>query len=156
MLLAVPALLLLPGCAPECITFKKEDAFALERAARHPEPGPHRLPADAWIENRSLEDLFRKALQTQRAGEVAARYGLRCTPRNQGPDCPDCFICRSTIPLWQLGSETAPGGVHRCVYYGDILVHAELGPKFSVKAMTYWQTSPAAREDMKRPLDENR
>ena len=76
---------------------RDRDTVDLERAVQYPQTGPRTLPIDAWTENRPLEDFLRKALQTQSAGAVAARYGLQCMPSDQGTGCTDCFICRATI-----------------------------------------------------------
>jgi hypothetical protein len=38
--------------------------------------------------------------------------------------------------------------ISKCVDWGEVLVQAEFGPKASVKAMTYWKTTPESHAYM--------
>lgn len=139
----------LSGCAPlECFKKKPPDIEAFELVV-----GNRLRPVGTWNEDRELEDFLRNALKTQSATTVAARYGLQCMPRDQAIGCSDCFTCRGSVWQWRLGGMSIPLPVLalKCVDYGEVLVQAEIGPQSSVRAMTYWKTSPEAREDLARP-----
>lgn len=140
----LPLILLLWGCSVgECARERTPDAVEFEQALALPEFGP----PDAWKEDGSLEIFLRRALKTQSVAAVAARYGLQCLPRDEPSGCNDCFICRTTVKQWRFGQMPIPLPVLaiKCVDYGEVLVQAEIGPQSSIKAMTYWKTSPEAR-----------
>lgn len=152
LLLSVP-LLLLSACSLECASKRDRDTVAFEQALALPELGP----GDAWREDGALEIFLRNRLKTQSVAAVAARYGLQCLPRDQAIGCSDCFTCRTTVKQWRFGqSIPLPSLALKCVDYGEVLVQAEIGPHASVKAMTYWRTSPEAREDRRRHPDKSR
>lgn len=140
----------LSGCALECLKERPPDTEAFENAVGNPHG-----PPDKWREDRDLEIFLRDALKTQSATAIAARYGLQCLPRDQAIGCSDCFTCRASVRQWQLGAKSIPLPVLaiKCVDYGEVLVQAEIGPQSSVKAMSYWKTSPEARDDLAQPRD---
>ena len=147
ILLALLGIGPLAACSLECVNEKPN---ALEVASEYPHGGPWALPLDTWVENPKLELFFRQALQTEKSDALSAKYGMQCLPAPPETACNDCFTCRKAIRQWHLGMATPPIPIYmeifKCVDYGEVLMRAEFGPASSVKVMTYWKTTPVARE----------
>ena len=154
LLLGVGAL---SGCGFSCDPVKDFDKNDLEKAASYPEGwgGRRSLPVDTWTRNPDLEAFLRAALKTENVGTIATKYGMQCLPASQGSGCDDCFACRKTVREWRMGMATPPIPIYmevfKCVDYGEVLVQAAIGPGQTVTAMTYWKTTPEARETLSRP-----
>jgi hypothetical protein len=148
ILLLSPGLLL--GCSLECDFCKNE----LEAVATLPHTGGgiHPLPHDVWTPNPELEAFLRDALKAAGVRSLAAKYALQCLPPPLEAGCSDCATCRKTVKEWRMGSIPPPVPLYmpiwKCVDYGEVLVQADIGPGSSIKAMTYWQTSSEARQQL--------
>jgi len=137
----------LSACSLECDFYKND----LEAAATLPHSGGgyNPLPRDVWTTNPELEAFLRTVLQTEGAGALSAKYGLQCAPSDSA--CVGCVTCRKTIKEWRMRIDQLPLPMYACVDYGEVLVQADVGPGSAVKAMTYWKTTPEAREVLARP-----
>jgi hypothetical protein len=135
---------LLSACGSLECTFNKND---LEFAAtiNHVGGGYYPLPHDAWTINPRLEGFLRNALKTEGFDSLTTKYGMQCVASRRDAGCQDCFTCRKSVKEWTLGSMALLPGF-KCVDWGEVLVQADLGPGSSLKAVTYWRTTPDARE----------
>jgi hypothetical protein len=138
---------MLSACSLECDSTRNE----LELAATLPHtkariPPPH----DTWIENRRLEEFIRDASKTGGISSVAAKYGMQCVPSKRDTACSDCLSCDKTVKEWVLVTTPPPIPISiemwKCVDWGEVLVRVDAGPGSSIKAMTYWKTTPQARK----------
>jgi hypothetical protein len=143
----------LSACSLDC-KFDKND-LDVAATLSHSAGGYNPLPHDAWTTNPRLETFLRDALKTNGVGVLSAKYGLQCTPSPGEARCNDCFTCRKTVKEWRLGMVQPPIPIYmeifKCVDWGEVLVQADFGPSPVVKAMTYWKTTPEARDVLSRP-----
>ena len=135
---------LLSACSLDCDTSPNK----LEVAAAWPHTSARSpLPHDSWAENPGLQEFLREALKTEGIGSVAAKYGMQCIPSARDTGCADCFSCTKTIKYWMI--DTVPL-MWKCDDWGEVLVRVDAGPDSSIKAMTYWKTTPQARKAIAR------
>jgi hypothetical protein len=101
----------------------------------------YRLPLDAWTTNPEVEWFLQREVKRNGIATLTAKYGMQCVPRSSVAGCTDCYTCTRTFREWLLGASTVIPGF-KCLDYGEVSVHAEIGPGSTVAAMTYWKTSP--------------
>lgn len=148
----VGMLLGLAACGSLECTSSKFVKNALDMAATldHSGGGRSPLPHDSWTENPALEAFLRDELKTRGMTSLAAKYGLQCVPSVREARCSECLTCRKTVKEWALDSAVPflPVEAFKCVDRGEVLVEVHTAPGGSIKAMTYWRTTPAALEDL--------
>lgn len=107
-------------------------------------------PPDTWTPNKHLEVFIHGTVEGEGVEALKTRYGMQCLPRSGEPNCKDCLTCTTTFRDWRL--DTLPIYIewYKCVDFGEVLVNVDVGPGTTVKAMTYWKTSPAARDALSR------
>jgi hypothetical protein len=144
----------LQACSAGCDLNKDFSLNDFEKAASYPAArgGPATLHLDAWTRNPGLETFIGNALKTEDVSTLAVKYSLQCLPTEGRADCTDCFTCRKTFREWRMDFRTPPIPIYieiaKCVDYGEVLVQAMIGPGPAFKAMTYWKTTPEARDDL--------
>jgi hypothetical protein len=143
---AVLRLPLISGCGELC---PEEDnkANTLEVAVDYPHSEDDRftLPLDAWTKNPIVERFMRDAIAAGGISFLKTQSNLQCIP-TRPTDCTDCFVCDGTV---QKRAQYI-GIVSRCLDWGQVLVHATIGPGSTVNAVTYWRTSPDLRRWLSR------
>lgn len=123
-------LLVLAGCSGGLCP----EASDLEEAARYyvRSEGGYSKPLNTWVDNPKLEAFLRDALRRGGIQGLRVDHGLECT---QHLSCADCWTCARTLPIseheWVLSGPV-------CRRAGELLIHADIGPGPSVRAMTYW------------------
>jgi len=148
----VVALLILFGCGLSgCGELTCVDHTRLESAALYRSTSDNRFlrALDTWTPNKDLETFIHETVENEGVDALRTKHGMQCVPRYAEPDCRDCLTCTTTLRDRRLGMHTGlPIYIEwfKCEDYGEVLVNVDLGPGSSVKAMTYWRTSPVARE----------
>jgi hypothetical protein len=140
--LLVLSMLGLSACSLDCDTSKSSYDEAVMYGK--PEGRPYSLPLDTWTKNPKVEAFLRAVVQQEGARALAAKYGMQCSPQPAAASCLDCLACTKTSHDWRLGPAAFQIGftpIWKCVDYGEILVHADVGPGPRVSAMTYWKTT---------------
>jgi hypothetical protein len=69
---------------------------------------------------------------------LRSRYGLDCSPRIITPPCDTCFTCRRTIAKTKALGEPE----HMHCQIGEMSIQADIGPSWSVNALSYWKRPP--------------
>lgn len=106
-----------------------------------------RLPFATWVNNERLDAFLRKAVEVGGAESLVAKYGFQCSAQPAATPCADCYTCQRTVP--QVATELR-GMTTVCVGEGDMLLHVDIGPGSTVRAMSYWQASPEVRRKWAR------
>ena len=96
-------------------------------------------PLNSWVRHERLEVFLLETYREGGLGGLKSRYGLDCTPRVMAPPCDTCFTCRRTIPKTHAVGE--PEYMHCQI--GEMSVQADIGPGWTVTAMTFWKRPPA-------------
>jgi hypothetical protein len=144
----------LPACSLNCPFNNNPLTPSLQYPARYEKPGGwvYLLPLDTWTRNPAVERELRTGLRAHGIASLTDKYHMQCVPRASETGCIDCFACRLTFHDWRVDMTSAVPflyfPVSSCVDYGEIRLQAEIGPGSSVSAMTYWQMTPAVRENL--------
>ena len=106
------------------------------------------IPPDIWTPNKKLEAFIHETMETEGVDALKTRYGMQCVPRAAEPNCKDCLTCSTTFRDWRLGTRSVPIYIewYECVDFGEVRANVDVGPGHAVKAMTYWKTTPVARQ----------
>ena len=104
-------------------------------------------PLNAWVKNEQLETFLLKAYREGGLDALRSRYGFDCSPRAASPPCGTCFTCHRTID--KSVAEGAPESNRSC-RIGEMSIQADIGPDWTVTAMTYWKR-PSGQVHRSRP-----
>ncbi|HTR84424.1 MAG TPA: hypothetical protein VMI56_08080 [Reyranella sp.] len=105
------------------------------------------LPSDIWVANTQVSSFIRQAIIDEGVTALSAKYGMQCAPRKEAAGCSDCLSCTRTIKVyWTEARAAIPftfSPYFYCVDTDRTFVHAEIGPRSDVKALTYHRKTTA-------------
>lgn len=106
-------------------------------------------PLNTWARNEPLEAFLLKAYREGGLDALQSRYGFACSQKTVVPLCDSCFTCHRTIDKSTDDGETTPA--FHC-QLGEMLIQADVGPGWRIRAMTYWKRPPVGTRIPFAPL----
>lgn len=95
-------------------------------------------PINSWVRNQPLEAFILKVYRMEGLNGLRSRYSFQCTARKITPPCADCHTCTLVLPKRPATAEWP----NTCRPVGEMTIKADIGPGWTVSALTYWERRP--------------